>query len=1126
MNNARPASRRTPLHVVFQTSGEHMRNVTLLALLLCALCLSMPAPLHAAEKKDGTRDLIYEEEEEGGNFSPLTMEELDELGPRADALFAEQSYPEAREAYRTYLKSAVKHVPDDHEALLGVYLNLGICEYNLNDFKAAEPNLRRGIPRLLNVGKGKTPDPMALLATTYWADILLDQKAHKEAVVAVLEALPIAQENYGPAHMLSSRLSGQLVDGLWALGKREDALNVQQNMVTALALTKPAERGLYYYANVQKLADLCNKDFQNVRASRLVRPVLAALEKSKTIEDPADKKALLLNLRISLATAQYHLGRFAQAATLYEAILPDQIAATSANDQVTLSVLSNLAVCFSMTGRLDRAQVLIEKALPDVHGTLGADHSVTLDMRANLANILQERGQLAKALEIREDVLARWEKVQGSEHESFLSAKSSLAATYAELGDYDTALKINDELLPVARKQLGPDHPIVLNTLTNNAAIYSNRENDDFATSRQLFQEVVTGKEKRLGKSHAETLLARVNVIRTDVNMKKFKEAKAAFAALLPQFIKVLGADNLNTLELRFNMAVLQLEQNDAKGARAAMQGLLPEVRTAGSDTLELMLLDDLRRACQTDKDMAAAEFFGRQAVKKAQETRASLIKAPYSVQQAYAKDRTRVYQGLADVLVEQGRVSEAQGVMSLLKQEELHDMTPAASAEIPVDMLAGLEPAVALRYQEVSTRLTALGKEHNELKEREQAGDELTAQEKTRLAKLGTDMAVAQKTFATFMGALSAELHKKKPGTAPGLDKLKQYQNLLGKLGEDVVLVQTIMTDKKLWLILTTPTSQVARQSPVDMNQLSANIVRFRDLLQDERQNAQPLAKAFYDALLAPLAADIEQAGARTLMFSLDGPLRYIPMAALHNGKAWIIQNYMVSLFNDAALVAMNDAPSGVSKVAGLGVTKEHKYGRGTFSALPAVKDELATIVKSDSNPKGLVPGYMTLDEGFTDKELLRVLDEKYPMVHMASHFHFNARNPQESFLLLGDGSGLSLQRIMNENFDFKTVDLLALSACQTARGGVDANGKEVEGFGALAQKRGAKAVLATLWPVFDESTGLLMARFYALRGENLSVAASLQKSQLEMINKTIQGKDFSHPFYWAPFVLMGDWR
>jgi len=193
--------------------------------------------------------------------------------------------------------------------------------------------------------------------------------------------------------------------------------------------------------------------------------------------------------------------------------------------------------------------------------------------------------------------------------------------------------------------------------------------------------------------------------------------------------------------------------------------------------------------------------------------------------------------------------------------------------------------------------------------------------------------------------------------------------------------------------------------------------------------------------------------------------------------------------------------------RVAALGVTKGHTVTVGG----------------------GVLPGTMTLDEGFTSEALAEVLETGYPVVHLASHFHFDSKNPEQSSLLLGDGSGLPLSRIETEDFKFKSVDLLALSACQTARGGTDATGKEIEGFRALAQKRGAKAVLATLWPVFDESTGLLMPNFYRLyadEGKKLSIAEFLRQAQLQMIDNQIAGKDYQHPFYWGPFVLMGDWR
>jgi CHAT domain-containing protein len=158
------------------------------------------------------------------------------------------------------------------------------------------------------------------------------------------------------------------------------------------------------------------------------------------------------------------------------------------------------------------------------------------------------------------------------------------------------------------------------------------------------------------------------------------------------------------------------------------------------------------------------------------------------------------------------------------------------------------------------------------------------------------------------------------------------------------------------------------------------------------------------------------------------------------------------------------------------------------------------------------------------------------------------------DSFLLLGDGSHMTLA-------DFKTklnlngVEMLTLSACQTAVGDDNASrhGVEVEGLGAIAQQSGAKAVLATLWPVADGSTALLMSTLYkAHKVDRLDKADALRQAQLTLLKgsakvdpdaKSVRGltrvsvaegpanftpdpgKPYAHPFYWAPFILMGNW-
>ena len=130
--------------------------------------------------------------------------------------------------------------------------------------------------------------------------------------------------------------------------------------------------------------------------------------------------------------------------------------------------------------------------------------------------------------------------------------------------------------------------------------------------------------------------------------------------------------------------------------------------------------------------------------------------------------------------------------------------------------------------------------------------------------------------------------------------------------------------------------------------------------------------------------------------------------------------------------------------------------------------------------------------------------------------------------------------------------VELLTLSACDTAVGGEDADGKEVEGFAVLAQRQGAKAVLATLWAVADESTALLMKEFYRLRMSDpvMTKAEALRLAQLALLRGEIRGdasgnrgprtnrdgdsprfvkdpqRPYAHPYFWAPFLLMGNWK
>jgi CHAT domain-containing protein len=300
--------------------------------------------------------------------------------------------------------------------------------------------------------------------------------------------------------------------------------------------------------------------------------------------------------------------------------------------------------------------------------------------------------------------------------------------------------------------------------------------------------------------------------------------------------------------------------------------------------------------------------------------------------------------------------------------------------------------------------------------------------------------------------------------------------------------------------------------------------------------------------------------------MLSLDAKLRYIPFAALYDGKNYLVERYQTVLYSESAMPRMEETPTLKWTVNGLGVAGKIPG----FAQLREVCAELHGIVdepqqsgsaeaasacsrssdNGQSRSTGILPGHIFIDQSFTKIRLEESLDQSVPVLHIATHFVFRPGTEENSFLLLGDGSKLSLLDLHSSGFDFQNLDLLTLSACDTAvGGGKNANGNEVEGFASLALKQHAAAVLATLWSVEDESTSALMRDFYRSRQYPTAItkAGALQQAQLAIMtgkatgsettrasivanNESIESqfkyqRDFSHPYYWAPFILIGNW-
>jgi len=270
------------------------------------------------------------------------------------------------------------------------------------------------------------------------------------------------------------------------------------------------------------------------------------------------------------------------------------------------------------------------------------------------------------------------------------------------------------------------------------------------------------------------------------------------------------------------------------------------------------------------------------------------------------------------------------------------------------------------------------------------------------------------------------------------------------------------------------------------------------------------------YKILFQPIEADLVRSKVTHLLLSLDGKLRYLPFAALWDAKQFLIQKYSFSFFDEINYSSFSKIGPQKIRVAGFGVTRNI---RG-FDALPSVQSELNQIVINKST--GVFPGKIFLDSEFTLEELRNSLNQRYPVFHIATHFRFSPGTEINSFLLLGDGSYLSLDIL--KTLDFKGVELVTYSGCQTGMGGGrDEDGKEIAGLSYITQKKGAKAVIASLWSVSDKSTAELMTKMYlAFSKYSISVSDALRQAKIDLLKSS----EFSHPFYWAGFQLYGNAR
>ncbi len=323
--------------------------------------------------------------------------------------------------------------------------------------------------------------------------------------------------------------------------------------------------------------------------------------------------------------------------------------------------------------------------------------------------------------------------------------------------------------------------------------------------------------------------------------------------------------------------------------------------------------------------------------------------------------------------------------------------------------------------------------------------------------------------------------------------------------------LLYPILLPDRLVLLLSTAQGLEQTNIAVNRDRLTHTVHTFRRLLEKRTSREYlPPARQLHEWLIQPLHTRLEAQAIHTLVIVPDGPLRTIPLAALHDGQGFLIDRYAIATTPGLSLTDLRPVQRQRIRPLLNGLSQ----GVQGFPALAYVQEELATVYATFG-------GKVLENKDFRLETIQQELKETpYSIVHIASHGQF-ASDVRNTFLLTYDDK-LTLDRLERfmalSQYRDHPVELLTLSACQTAVG----DDRAALGLAGVAVKAGARSALATLWLINDQAAARLVTAFYRqLQDAGVSKAQALRQAQLQLL----ADRRYQHPGYWAPFLLIGNW-
>lgn len=1033
-----------------------------------------------------------------------------------------ESLQRLRSEYEDKQDLSLYAVFDSTEAL--IHQSIGHAYILLEEYSAAIDWYRNSLQIYRNVN-ARGEEEITLEGVTLRS--LGDAYAHLENYAVALghykEALPLFQE-FG--------LRG------WEAGTLERIGIVHHNAGEYTLATDFYEQAILIYQELERkdwavdsLVSLSNAYLASGETQRSIEAAEQGLLTAREIDNQSLEGYALLALGKAYiaGSGNYNLGiEFTEEALV--------IAQQVDKPNIAMSALVNLSFANVHLGNYEKTLSLFEEAVEIAESIDGENIDASRYIPAYAHVFL---GNYADAIEASEVALTAARKNRDSGVNSHRSESHSLGImglAYLYLGNYEEAIHLAEQSLAVA--QAHEDRVVESNPLfaMGSAYIHLNQPQKGIELVEQSIQIADEFKVPQIKVWGLVTLGMGYAAVERYQDAVDISLEALAVARELGD--KQSEADTLRVLGYVAGI------RGDYLQALEYYRQALPLFREVGDRNSEGLLLGHMGRLLAERNQAELATVFLKSSVNARESIRDDIQGLSVELQQSFTDTIADDYRLLADLLLEQGRIPEAQQVLDLLKLEELREFTDTTRATWNGDSLAYTkgEAAVFDSYNE----LIEFGQR---LYECQQSGCEdlsaLLIEQQPLIAAYNDQVAEFEVTVRD-RSAADPELF-----TNP--DNLSGKAQELLAANPNSVLIYPFVTDDKLWLLWATPgaVGSVAIED-VDQGEISGTVQQFGDLLtrRGDYTELQTTSQQLYNWLVEPLEEALQANDIEHLIFVHDRVTRYIPMAALFDGERFLMERYTLSTVIAPEITDTRDRLTSVdeSQVLGLGLSQPIR----SFNALPAVEPELNNIILSGADDDtGIYPGEVHLNEAFTLEQLqASVLNHR--VLHIASHAKFEPVRKEESFIVLGNGDELRVTDIDNLHSWLGNLHLVVLSACQTALGGTDdGDGTEIAGIASYFLKEGrAEAVLASLWAVNDRSTSILMQRFYELLASGeLTKAEALRQAQLSLfydedtetrlaasrspgarptpregVEVAVAEPGYRHPYYWAPFILIGN--